>query len=753
MKLSLPTSRCGSLTLAVAVLVVLAARSALAGSGAVMTYPLGNIKAVNGLQMTISSHWIEGNGYRPVEFEFICLPAATADRRVTVNFAPNGWGPLGRAQRVQFDVEIPEGSSRVSKTISVPQKELWYQWEVSVYEEGRRLKELSATTGIPRRAQSWGWTEAYPTMLFIDSDAPTPNKQGVIVNQIQAQGSGAKATNKLPNIRRLARFFAPHNNYQQQLMEAAGSSVPTDNDILVMLQNLSTVALVPPSDLPSAWIDYTCADIMLISLEDLRLTIQQQPNAWAAMRKYITTGGNLVVYGVGAKFENLAQLEQLMAIPTVDEQEKQNQRFAGWKDPSPSRFGMRMTNILPTEEYVTTYQGGATVTRAFRTQVDRTRPTKNKNKIPEAMFVTRKLGLGQIVAIGPEDPFLEDQEHWNWLFAHLGQDRWQWYRRNGVSGIRANDDFWDFLIPNVGAAPVKTFLAIITGFMIIIGPVNYWFLRKWKRLYLLLVTVPAGAGLIAFCLFAYALLIDGLGTRARIRSFTEIDADTNTAVSWSRQSYYASLAPSGGLVFPSDSAVYAIDYSPDGAGRRRVIRWGSQQNLTVGYVGARSISQLMVVNAASTNEKIAINQQGSEITAVNQLQTPVTHLVVRDEDQFYWAEQIAPNQSAKLKSLPREEVLDRLGKLRSSNRPSRPDGFVSPRRSRRYYYYSSSDDQFAAPSVQTSILERQISSLSLLPPDEKRVYIAITSDSPSMVPMGVSDAEQIAGFHVIRGTW
>ena len=41
----------------------------------------------------------------------------------------------------------------------------------------------------------------------------------------------------------------------------------------------------------------------------------------------------------------------------------------------------------------------------------------------------------------------EDTAQHDWILASLSEIRWQWYRRHGLSQVRLNDGFWDFLIP------------------------------------------------------------------------------------------------------------------------------------------------------------------------------------------------------------------------------------------------------------------------------------------------------------------
>ena len=58
---------------------------------------------------------------------------------------------------------------------------------------------------------------------------------------------------------------------------------------------------------------------------------------------------------------------------------------------------------------------------------------------------------------------------------------------------------------------------MITLFSIVIGPVNYVYLLKKKRLYLLVMTIPVIAVVTSLMLFSYSVLAHGFGTRVRVR--------------------------------------------------------------------------------------------------------------------------------------------------------------------------------------------------------------------------------------------
>ena len=100
---------------------------------------------------------------------------------------------------------------------------------------------------------------------------------------------------------------------------------------------------------------------------------------------------------------------------------------------------------------------------------------------------------------------------------------------------------------------------------------------------------------------------------------------------WSRQSYYAGLAPSGGLSFPQDALVFPIEFMPAAfrsvfAGSRRVQQWeGDQVHYRVGYFPSRTTVQFAVAWAGQTERGLRVlapklaEAHAAGITVTNQL--------------------------------------------------------------------------------------------------------------------------------------
>jgi hypothetical protein len=393
-------------------------------------------------------------------------------------------------------------------------------------------------------------------------------------------------------------------------------------------------------------------------------------------------------------------------------------------------------------------------------------PVSPSARTPQS-FMYRPFYRGRVVAMQTGEPLAAQTNDAAWLFNELGGHAWMWYQRHGMSLHRENDGYWNWLVPGIGRAPVGSFLILITVFVIVIGPVNYFLLRRRRRLYLLLVTVPLGAALVTLALFAYALISDGLGVRVRVRSFTEIDQRAGHAVVWSRQSYYAGLAPSGGLTFPETAAVFPIEQYPverrhGGLGTQWLV-WGEGQNLASGYISSRSTAQFLVVESGPSPRGLLVESGpgNTEAWVTNRLDTTIDRLVVKDErSRILGATQLDPGQRRRLDAIDPAVALHELRQALAANTPAYPPGY-DPNFSgawgfRGGYYrgWSEVDQELPTPAFGSGILECSLqATLSAdLQAWAPRSYVAVTRTSPGL-SLGYEKVREEASFHVVLGTW
>ncbi len=444
------------------------AHVACAVSGGAITLPMLGPNQANstGLELTIDTTWVDSFGYRPVRVEVrsITGPVA-ADRVLSVRFRPRlGYTHLASASATQT-VEIPAGSSAARATISVPQEGAWGSFELDVFEDGQYLEQLS----IGRNAgwTSWSGTEQGGRSLPVILELVDAGRQ----TRVNIQIAG--------------------DSLEELLVKSDSKAGPQASPGSQGFAQRDSIGI---TDLPTQWIDYSGIDLVICSRAQLQVLAEQYPDQWRAIGQWLRNGGNLVVCGVGKNWEQVAELER--AIGLVERNAK-----VGGEERDPAKRGWNLpAKALRKQELNETAGESA-------------RP--DLASIGDAPFISRPAGLGMVAAIRGGGAFDGNDFNWVWLLNTFGPERWQWYQRWGLSLERENDDFWNFLIPGVGLAPVTQFQVFITLFMLAIGPVNYFVLRRLGKLNLLVVTVPAGALLVTLALIAVALLADGLGVRVR----------------------------------------------------------------------------------------------------------------------------------------------------------------------------------------------------------------------------------------------
>ncbi|HEY2881169.1 MAG TPA: hypothetical protein VGJ15_02020, partial [Pirellulales bacterium] len=342
-------------------------------------------------------------------------------------------------------------------------------------------------------------------------------------------------------------------------------------------------------------------------------------------------------------------------------------------------------------------------------------------------------------------------------------------------------DFWNFLIPGVGLAPVLQFQVLITLFVIAIGPVNYYVLRRMGKLNLTVLIVPASALAITGALLIYALVADGLSVRVRARSFTHIDQKNGEAVCWSRLSYYAGLAPGDGLAFDSDTAVMPLDAdaAETDESAPKLVEWKQVdsenpksplvQKLPDGWLYSRTPTQLVTARVRKSPAKLDIQPASAGSAAdgpkvTNHLGTPIQVLIVVDENgTAYTAEKIGTDAAAQLNKVNSQAdfLLAKIQPLLNANQPTVPDAmaggaanFQNRYRTFRYRQYASNANSM--PPVQVnSLLERSITTAQKQMMDDalpRHSYFAIVDQSPE-VQLGTPTAKPELGFHVVVGEW
>ncbi len=674
-----------------------------------------------GLRMDVETRWPDGPGYRPVRITLTPTAPPIADRTLVLEFTSNGYS-RGRQDQIHVtqEIELPAGTGPVTSTLAVPYLAGHRNYAFRVGEGGREVRGLSGSGSFQDNAAF----ETSPRMLVISDRNVASNNFGRV-------------------------FLTQY------------STIPG-----------GTVSTIAVNDLPSRWIDYSALDMVCVSIGDLQTIAATQPKAFGALVNWTAAGGNLLVFGVGSNWERCEPLQRLLELPPTDPPSPDS----GWRFPDSQRFGLPVGGLGnqvfgPYDDISVNQPGyaGAYVQPGVMVQNE---PDDNKaGKKPRPTvpgtppFASRSYEMGMLVAIATDKPFDEDSGFWAWLCNHLTSRRVIWYQRHGISPHRDNPEFFRFLIEGVGKAPLNAFRVLITLFVVVIGPVNYYILRRFRRIHLLVVTVPASAAAVTFALFAYAVFSDGLGTRVRVRSVTQINQATGQTECWARLSYYSGMAPGDGLTFSEDVAVYPISgLLRDGTGGGRDLVWHKGQKLESGWLRSRTPTQYLTVRSRKSDLAIRVGQPSEAgVPVENHLGTDVEMLLLRGEgDDYYWTKSLPQDAQVAASSVrPADAMGDLLAAVNGCKMAFPPGvdaSVVANRYGRQYYsyeygYYGDSPE----PTPSTSLIEASIqdigrNSSSQFPELSPRSYMAIVRFSPE-VELGTPVARPESSLHVVMGTW
>lgn len=722
---TVPPSATACLIIAGLVNTVLAA-TAWAGSGGSVTLPFGAAGTQNptGLTLKIDTAWVDSTGYRPVRVELTSITGPVAsDRVLTLRFRPR----IGLTNRdsiiVEQTIEIPAGQSAAKATIAVPQLTMWGSFILDTFEDGEYVAGLSVPDNVSWT--SWAGTfdgdSALPTAILLSDISETALNVGPVSPPVI--------------------YFLPDG--KSSPLSAGGSPIRTY------------------ADLPTRWIDYSGVDMMIVNFDDLQNLAQDHATAWNAIGQWIRNEGTLVVYGVGEKWEGLDALQTLLEIQSTSDADDPAKR--GWNPPKREVQSVPLLGII---DY-------------SRQPID-SQPTDDetpRTPIPsdQAPFITHACGLGLVAAIRSGEKFDAAAFDWKWLYNSIGPERWQWSLRHGLSIVRDNQDYWNFMIPGIGLPPVGLFQVLITLFVIVIGPVSYYLLRRRGILNMMIVTVPTAALLVTATLFAYAYLADGLGVRLRARSVTHIDQRLGEASCWARLSYYAGIAPGSGLTFSDDLVAFPLELTPRAANHSvddwetRRLDWrrrdapkadsALQQNLTDGWLKSRTATQFITGRIRQSPVKLDVTPgaDGKPLEIVNRLGVPIEKLVVIDDAGTCWTgEAIAAEQSTPLTVIESQAAawIRLFSTLWNDNAPRVPEEIE--------FYQQGPEDridnprsQIVPPSQSLGNLERSLTEIKeKLSSDRlpKRTYVAIVPSSPE-VELGIPNVQEESSFHVIIGRW
>jgi len=735
------------------------------------------------LRMAMETRWPGTGGYRPVRFEFTPTKPITADRQLQLVFQVYQWNLDQIGVVVKQVVDLPAGTAGVKLSLPVPFGSL-RAFNLRVFEDGVELPKLAINSGATNNGN-----DSQPRILMLASDRTS--LQFVDGHMQIPTGTPASGTSLLPG--------------EEQSAPGAMS--------MATIQRV--VQRIPLADFPSRWIEFTSLDVVAVTQADLKeLATERRPQLKALM-EWVRAGGNLWVTGVGPQWERLPEVEKHLAISVPAEGvDADDPLERGWNPPGSFSYTPNQQNYggpygvpMPMEALALAQlpnvasgpvaqeildllsraeaemRKGATLAEiCLRLGVSEESLSRwgweyGKGRVA---LLGRPIDFGQITVISQGSLFSNNPR-----VETLGasSERLLWEKRNGLLPGGQTDGFWKFLIPGVGLAPVGAFQILITLFVVIIGPLNYLLLVRYRRLQMLIVTTPLCALAITGGLFLYALITDGLGVRVRARSYTSLDQQAGQAASWTRLSYYAGLSPRSGMTFSIDTAVYPLRdvnaYNEAESRQPPTIEWvdlvsrasglnpaqgppmPTHQHLSQGWLSPRTPTEFLTQRSRPSKLRLEImpSLDGTELTVTNRLGVAVEWLLIHpDDEKYYLVKDLAAGDTAQAQAIELGVAGVEYRTLFHAEDPVAPPEIdanhyrrMNWRRARRMW--NSGGGPLTIPSFDSGRLERMLTETATPSKSQSaRTYLAILQNSPEL-ELGIEGATEEASFHVLSGKW
>jgi hypothetical protein len=487
---------------------------------------------------------------------------------------------------------------------------------------------------------------------------------------------------------------------------------------------------IEPLMLPNSWTDYSGVDVVMTALRTLA---DLESDKRAAIVEWAHAGGVLVIYDVGSAAQDSEELARLLNVPSA----------AKWKAANPQQ---RIEYQVPG----TAFQGG----QHDEVQVIFPEAESRWRFSPDA-FAAHDVLLGRIYAFR-DNPFPGTASDWAWWLGTVPEEISSWETRTGALPRRSNQSFFNFLIPGVTSVPVYAFLALMTIFTVVIGPLNYIFLRRRKRTYLLLLTIPVIAFVTSLTLFVYSTLAYGFSVSSRTRSLTVLDQRINRSVSLSRLSLFAGMAPSEGLKFSPETAVYPM-WAPLQFGQSqfesgRVI-WGEQQELADGWLRSRTRTQFTTVQHRTERGRLEVESKSENaLVLANGLEWDIAGILWADETgQLYVGDALPAGGTGELdrvrdatfaeQLLRFENLLEENGKLEV------PDDIQESKQPELGLMEVKIQKFLAIRQTGNNQAPESFRPVPILGP---RTYLAVLAERPG-IELGLDDTTEHAGYHLLLG--
>ena len=563
--------------------------------------------------------------------------ATTADRTFAVTLAPRGHSLPASGVVGRFELTLAQNSREIEGVFYLPKTSYGSDYQVSVAEDGRAIDGFEG--GIAFANRDANWTEQ------------------VIVEE------------KTPRFLIVARSWLP----------------PPEAALAEMLGQHRTYLT---ADLADDWRAYAPFDFVVLPTSTWN---DADTGSITSLRRWVRCGGNVLLTDLspadplpdsarpsrGGRYETAlrywrASLEDVaISDPLVPDYGRQN-RYANlqqWLIKLDSGTGTHARNLVPFEGPL------EPIVRRFRERVVEQGELTAASPAP---ITLESLGAGRIFRTGGsiDRPAGLQVD----LGVVQGWEAWRSMRlmRRGVDPILGSQRFAAWLIPGLGQPPVYSFMALLTIFTVLVGPLAYYKTSRGGRTYLMFLIAPALAILTTAAMLLYGVVADGFQTHVRVRQITWLDGQSGHAATRSRSTYFAGIRPTGGLTF---DAAADLTMLPDNDGRP----WWERQNERAGpprvleisgdelrldgnFLPSRQQRQFITMTPRDDFGVVQLSvQKDTAATFRHRLPVVLRELIACDwDDGLHHGSNVSPGDEVILKPMTQKESGELLGDLYTS---------------------------------------------------------------------------------------
>ncbi|MDX1962361.1 MAG: hypothetical protein SFX18_04365 [Pirellulales bacterium] len=683
-----------------------------------INFPPGSVPVANPsqLELELDNTWPDGPGYRPLRITVKTTAPVAVDREIQFVYShrlsQNSW-------RISDRMILP-ANAKSAHSMLVPASFFYgnYDFETSI--DGKPVPELSFQNFyfVNQRGQ---FNNTSPFLTLSDFQIP-PNYQTVGGDSFQT------------HVLRVATSPAMANSHLQ-IANTRSQGQPT-SFLMYQNPNFQETQLSSLSELPTNWLGYSTLVATLARPDDLTNLQKNFPPQARALRDWVASGGFLVVEQElppdptqGSIWQKVDDWVENVPANQAAENEK---AFSGWKVPD------RLQNP----------HSGA--------QTDDYRQRLIQAGWPaDTLIACRPFGSGWVIGVAVE---ANNNPDYTPILHHLPT----WSQQQGVESSSSphSSNPTDFYIAGVGEPPITAFQILITLFVLFIGPMNLFYLIRKKRLSWLLITIPLSALVITSGLLLYTLYSDGLGVRLRTRSVTWLDQSAERQIVRGRLSYFAGIAPSAGLAFSDQTAIYPLIRQDHNSRNELRLDWLAEgdansrkiQSLRQGWLLSRVPVQFLTNRVQTSRRQLKFADSSGTLRVQNLLGSKILKALIKDEQgNWHVLANLEDNAAANATAIPAGSVNQQCVDFAKG---ADLDFFISGG------YNSSTSNPF--PSLvdptgglpQGDPLEAAINGrwLSLTDSAPRRTYYAILEQQPDL-ELGTAASVEPHGLHLVIGKW